>query len=77
MSVSDIRRPRLLMIAAAHLVAEGGGKVRPLATAIEAESKLDEARRAATATPNWAAHVQALADLIVSAQADRAAKAAA
>ena len=67
-------RPRLLMAAAAILVADGGGKVLPINVARSREAALEVARVEpwrASVGHTFQAHITALADLIVSINAAR------
>lgn len=69
-----MHRPRLLVTAAAIMVGNGGGRVRPLDVAIERETALESARTAPPDEPrdhSYQAHVAALADLMVSIAAHR------
>ncbi|WP_227271219.1 hypothetical protein [Roseobacter weihaiensis] len=71
------RRPRLLIAAASIVVSNGGAKVRPLAVALADEAALESARHnpgPGEIFHTWAAHVQAVADLIASINADETAR---
>lgn len=69
-------RPRLLMSAAAIMVANGGGKAYPLDVAKERERVLESARTnpaAGSHEHSFQLHISVLADLIVSINASNAA----
>ncbi|MBW4709594.1 hypothetical protein KX928_17545 [Roseobacter sp. YSTF-M11] len=71
------RRPRLLVAAASIVVSNGGAKVKPLTVALADEAALEAARHnphRGAVFHTWAAHVQAVADLIASINADETAR---
>ncbi len=70
--LSSLRRPRLLVQAARHVVAEDRRPRHPLTAALEIEAECEDRRRAGDPLYSSQVHVLAVADVIRAAASTRA-----